>query len=120
MRLIVGIAFLLLGVGLLSCHVDGPAAHEVAKPSLSGGVGTGGPLGELGIRRQALAWVRTVDGWERSGSWYVSEVRPPTLHPLVVAAGQGLVSVLGLVACKQGDLRLKIEDCSGGDASEGS
>jgi hypothetical protein len=43
-------------------------------------------------------WVRTVDGWERPDSWYLEAVRPPKLHPLVVAAGQGLVSLLGLVA----------------------
>ena len=44
-------------------------------------------------------WVRTVDGWERTELWNVPELHVPRLHPLVVAAGQGLVSVMALVVC---------------------
>jgi hypothetical protein len=44
-------------------------------------------------------WVRTVDGWERTELWQAADLHAPRLHPLVVAAGQGLVSVMGLVAC---------------------
>jgi hypothetical protein len=82
MRAIVGILCLLLGVGMLSCRYEGLSA----KPQAAG-------------RTQVRGWVRTVDGWERAGSWQVDEVGPPGLHPLVVAAGQGLVSLLGLAAC---------------------
>jgi hypothetical protein len=84
MRLIIGIACLLLGLGMLSCRVGPAMPPGDAKTHAEG---------------RALEWVRTVDGWERAGSWYVSEVRRPQLHPLVVAAGQGLVSLLGLAAC---------------------
>jgi hypothetical protein len=80
MRLILGIACLLLGLGMLSCGV-GDAKPQAANP--------------------AGGWVRTVDGWERAGGWQVGDVRPPRLHPLVVAAGQGLVSLLGLAACQR-------------------
>ena len=47
-----------------------------------------------------LKWVRTVDGWERpEGLVYGTGPAPPRLHPLVVAAGQVLLSALALVAC---------------------
>ena len=82
MRLIVGITLLLLGAGMLSCRVDG----------------TTSPLGE---RRTALTWVRTVDGWERPEAWTEAPVEPPQLHPLVVAAGQGLASLLALAAFRR-------------------
>lgn len=45
---------------------------------------------------KVVVWVRTVDGWERPDSWNLEPVRRPALHPLVVAAGQGLLSVLAL------------------------
>ena len=44
-------------------------------------------------------WVRTVDGWERTELWHARDLHVPRLHPLVVAAGQGLVSVTALVLC---------------------
>jgi hypothetical protein len=78
-RAIFGISCLLLGLGMLSCRVEEKSATRVAKP-------------------QAARWVRTVDGWERRDSWHVEAVRPPGLHPLVVAAGQGLASLLALAA----------------------
>ena len=46
----------------------------------------------------ANRWVRTVDGWEVADSWHAESGWRPGLHPLVVAAGQGLLSVLALVA----------------------
>src|SRR6185369_4881600 len=72
LRLILGITLLLLGLGTLSCQVqdsvgDGPVIPSVGK------------------------WVRTVDGWERPELWNAPELFAPRLHPLVVAAGQGLV-----------------------------
>ncbi len=79
MRLIVGIALLLLGVGTWSCRVEGLSA-EPPRPAA------------------AVDWVRTVDGWERPTAWQPSEVPPPRLHPLVVAFGQGLLSILALAA----------------------
>jgi hypothetical protein len=79
MRLIVGISLLLLGVGMLFSQVE-----VLSAPSASDSVST--------------PWVRTVDGWERHGSWSVSSVGPPAVHPLVVAAGQVLGSILALVA----------------------
>ena len=45
---------------------------------------------------QRLAWVRTVDGWERSAAWSAKIPSTPSLHPLVVAAGQLLGSLLAL------------------------
>jgi hypothetical protein len=43
-------------------------------------------------------WVRTVDGWERPERWTISRVDPPAVHPVVIAAGQVLVSMFALVA----------------------
>jgi len=80
-RLILGITLLLLGVGMLSCRVE-TASYS---PPVT----------------QARQWVRTAVGWERAGAWNVASVSVPRLHPLVVAAGQGLVSVLGLVAFRR-------------------
>jgi hypothetical protein len=73
---------LLVGLGILSCQVrdsvgDGPAVLP------------------------ATQWVRTVDGWERPALWNAPGPHSPRLHPLVVAAGQGLVSVMALVACRR-------------------
>jgi hypothetical protein len=81
-RLILGITLLLLGLGSLSCQVqdsvgDGPVST---------------PTGQ---------WVRTVDGWERTELWNAPGLYVPRLHPLVVAAGEGLVSVLALVVCAE-------------------
>ena len=84
MRLVLGISMLLLGLGMLSCRVQGSASMN--SPS-----------------RPPLAWVRTADGWERPGSWNIATVRPPKLHPLVVAAGQGFASVLALAAFRRDD-----------------
>jgi hypothetical protein len=78
-RFIVGISLLVLGVGMLSCRVEGVGAQESERP-------------------RASAWVRTVDGWERSDRWTVTPAWEPGVHPLVVAAGQSLVSVMALVA----------------------
>lgn len=82
MRAILGISLVLVGVGMFSCQLEGVSSPPVTYPT--------GP-----------AWVRTVDGWERPGTWQfdVALPPPPRLHPLLVAAGQGLGSVLGLVAC---------------------
>jgi hypothetical protein len=87
MRLIVGIACLLLGMGMLSCRLDGLTSSEAAERPTT--------------EPHAAEWVRTVDGWERVDSWYLGEVMPPRLHPLVVAAGQGLLSLLGLALCQR-------------------
>ena len=90
MRQIVGIALLVFGVGMLLCQWEGLAARRVAAA-------------------EEARWVRTADGWERSGSWHArGVVPPPRLHPLVVAAGQGLVSVLALLAfAKDGGFRMQ-------------
>jgi hypothetical protein len=81
MRLIVGITLLLVGVGTLSCRLEG--SRRSAPPI-----------------QPTSAWVRTVDGWERPSGWFAPPSDPPSLHPLVVAAGQALVSVLALVAAE--------------------
>jgi hypothetical protein len=83
-RLILGITLLLLGVGSLAVRVEGTADVRPA----------GAPIGQ---------WVRTVDGWERPELWQDVVAGPPRLHPLVVAAGQGLISVLALVSCRRDD-----------------
>jgi hypothetical protein len=60
--------------------------------------------GTIDVVRSATEprWVRTVDGWEHAGSWNLEAPRGPSLHPLVVAAGQGMLSVLGLLWFDQG------------------
>lgn len=79
MRLIVGISLLLFGLGMFSCQVEGTSPEAVnGKPPLD--------------------WVRTTTGWERPATWFSEPPTPPTLHPLVVAAGQGLGSILALAA----------------------
>ena len=79
MRLVVGNLLLVVGIGLLSCRLGGWAT-------------------ELPGQVQAASWVRTADGWERSGNWLPSIVAPPDLHPLVVAAGEALFSSFALAA----------------------
>lgn len=78
MRLIVGITLILLGVGSLSCRLEGLSVEPPAQTT-------------------SVDWVRTVDGWERP-TWQPSRVPAPRLHPLVVALGQTLLSVLALAA----------------------
>ena len=80
LRLILGITLLLLGLGSLSCQVQ----HSI---------------GDGPVVTSAGQWVRTVDGWERTELWNAPELHSPRLHPLVVAAGQGLISVMALVVC---------------------
>jgi hypothetical protein len=82
-RLIVGITLLLFGAGMLSCRVEGTAE---GRPSST---------------PAARQWVRTANGWERFDSWHVEKTHAPRLHPLVLAAGQGLVSVLGLAVFRR-------------------
>jgi hypothetical protein len=82
LRLILGITLLLLGLGGLSCQVQNSVGEGPVIPS-------------------AGQWVRTVDGWERTETWNAPDLYVPRLHPLVVAAGQGLVSVMALVVCAQ-------------------
>ena len=79
LRLILGITLLLLGLGNLSCQMESSADGPVVTP--------------------VSQWVRTVNGWERKDLWERPELHVPRLHPFVVAAGQGLFSVLGLVLC---------------------
>jgi hypothetical protein len=86
--MILGITLLLLGVGMLSCRLGGlavdlPAGHEVVE------------------------WVRTAQGWERSGEWSSSDVAPVSLHPLVVAAGQAMLSILALAYYAESGERLR-------------
>jgi hypothetical protein len=81
MRLIVGISLVLLGVGSLLCEVECRSAVNAAASGMTG-------------------FVRTVNGWERPQSWRIESCSPPRVHPLVVAAGQGLVSIFALVACQ--------------------
>jgi hypothetical protein len=83
MRLIVGISLVLIGVGSVLCEVECESAGPVPT---SGGTG----------------WVRTTDGWECPQSWHADSASQPRIHPLVVAAGQGLVSIFALVACHGG------------------
>lgn len=82
MRLILGITLLLGGALQLSCDWDVPVVSAQAT--------------------QRGQWVRTVDGWERTDGWYVPANSPIKLHPLVVAAGQGMLSVLALAAFQRG------------------
>jgi hypothetical protein len=83
MRAIFGISLLLLGLAMLSCRVE-TIGH-----------------GNASVDPSPVRWVRTVDGWERPDSWFIVAARPPRLHPLVVAAGQGLASLLALAAFRR-------------------
>ncbi len=47
-------------------------------------------------------WVRAVEGWERPEAWAVAPPSQPALHPLVLAAGQLLASLLGLMLAAEG------------------
>jgi hypothetical protein len=87
-RAILGISCLLLGIAMWACRVESSSElfADSAKPQAAA---------------MAMKWVRTVDGWERTDSWFVEPVGRPRLHPLLVAAGQGLVSVMGLVVFKR-------------------
>jgi len=82
MRLIVGISLLLVGVGTLSCRVESAVSSAEAKSS-------------------ALVWVRTSQGWERPAYWSAPPVPTPRLHPIVVALGQGLLSIWALAAFRE-------------------
>ena len=87
-RLILGITLILLAIGSWSCQIDGLAG--------------GSP-----VAASEAPWVRTVDGWERA-SWLAAPTPAPSstqLHPLIVAGGQLLISLMALAACawKQSD-----------------
>lgn len=80
LRAILGISCLLLGAALLLCREEGvDLVSSVAMP------------------QAAVSWVRTVDGWERPDRWCLATAGRPALHPVVVAAGQVLLSAFGLV-----------------------
>ena len=83
MRLIIGISLMLFGVGSLLCEVECRSAVIPADSRMTG-------------------LVRTTDGWESPQNWRIESASPPRVHPLVVAAGQGLVSIFALVACQGG------------------
>ena len=88
-RTILGISCLLFGVAMLSCRVDNGVEGHPSKALLGQ---------ELGASRKVARWVRTADGWERPDSWHVEAAQTSRLHPLVVAAGQGLAALLALAA----------------------
>jgi hypothetical protein len=80
MRWISLIALVLLATGLAACWFGG-ATPSAASPDAP------------------LKWVRTASGWERPSDWSTpGGLYEPALHPLVLASGQLLVSVLALVA----------------------
>ena len=81
MRLIIGISLVLFGVGSLLCEVECRSAVTPAASRMTG-------------------LVRTTDGWESPQNWRIESASPPRVHPLVVAVGQGLVSIFALVACQ--------------------
>jgi hypothetical protein len=85
MRLIAGILLLILGIGSISCRWQGATGNSpAATPS--------------------IPWVRTASGWERFDPNEATIVGPPTLHPLVVASGEALASILGLALYSAGPL----------------
>ncbi|MGE3240151.1 MAG: hypothetical protein AB7G28_24545 [Pirellulales bacterium] len=79
MRSILGILLLLVGAGLVSCRIEGHVSDAQAQ-------------------RPAIDWVRTANGWERSSNWSPSLAPRPAVHPLVIGAGQLLISMLALAA----------------------
>jgi hypothetical protein len=79
-RLILAVVLLLLGIGCWCCRIDGHGARPLSRATSD------------------TPWVRTVDGWERPGSWHIPTAPPPVLHPLVLGAGQLLLSLFALTA----------------------
>lgn len=63
-----------------------------------------GDVGSATAQADGERWVRTVDGWEQPSSWEVDKPARRDLHPLVVAAAQGLFSMLGLIAFSRGGI----------------
>lgn len=68
---------MLFGAVTLSCRLDGLAV-------------------DLPPVQQQVDWVRTAQGWEHSSTWASTETPPVSLQPLVVAAGQAMLSILAL------------------------
>jgi hypothetical protein len=85
MRLIAGILLLILGIGSISCRWQGAS-------------------GNLSGTSPSIPWVRTASGWERLDPNEATFAGPPTLHPLVVASGEALASILGLALFSAGPL----------------
>jgi hypothetical protein len=83
MRLITGIVLLILSVGLLSCRWEA-ASSQATSAAVS------------------TSWIRTATGWEKSGTWTTAATLRPALHPLVVASGEMLASILGMAAFSAG------------------
>ena len=77
MRFIAGILLLILGIGSISCRWEAASGKPPAAAP-------------------PIPWVRTVSGWERFDPHQITVAAPPTLHPLVVASGEALASILGL------------------------
>ena len=88
MRSILFIVLLVVGAGLVSYRIDGSAARTAANES-------------------ADNWVRTTDGWERASNWTPSLAAPPAVHPVVIAAGQLLFSLLALAVALPPDATLR-------------
>jgi hypothetical protein len=91
MRLIAGILLLIFGIGSISCRWEGPSVDSPA-------------------RAASAPWVRTAGGWERMGPWPTTVPARPSLHPLVVATGEMLASILGLAAFSTGPLFSGLSD----------
>ena len=92
MRLIIGILLFGLGLGLGFW-----SGRQVV------GLGEEQQVVDVDDGRQAVGldegtWVRTAHGWERPQTWNAEAAKEPRLHPRVVAAGQGLASLLALLA----------------------
>jgi len=83
-RLVIGFSLILWGIGSLACQVEGT------------------PMSKAATSRATVTidghWVRTADGWEKTGQWTLGPQHAPTLHPLVVASLEGMFSLLSLIA----------------------
>ena len=93
-RLVIGFSLILWGIGWLACQVEGTPVSKT-------------PMNRAATNRAATNratvttddhWVRTADGWEKTGQWMLSPQHAPTLHPLVVASLEGLFSLMALIA----------------------
>ena len=88
-RLVIGFSLILWGIGWLACQVEGT---PVSKATMNKA-----PMNKATVVTDDH-WVRTADGWEKTGQWTLGPKHAPTLHPLVVASLEGMFSLIALIA----------------------
>ena len=88
-RLVIGFSLILWGIGWLACQVEGTPVSKAAMNKT--------PMSKATVTADDH-WVRTTDGWEKTGQWMHGPLHAPTLHPLVIASLEGMLSFMALIA----------------------